>query len=324
MPLRRLERSIALNDNRQTYRSRLLLDEDRAVRRADLAAIYDFAGSRELAFREASRAVRDDPANFSSHLFLANAYDQLRDPLRINLRYETPWSGSLLQARLLAPATAGAVTPTVGLGEYTRLFEPPHFTFQGEATWLDTGEKRHTVAHAGNLGRTNYCAGVPLPAVSRRAHESRFCPKRIHRRGSPPAFPRTTRCWRKPPFKRSTAATCEPGIPPGTESVSSRFREKQLPLISVGYRHRWRPGSDTLLLAARLETDFRKEDPRAEHPIFVRETDGRLTFIPPPLPFASHLRQSFRAVSRRILPPRTVQTDFAASGRSFSAWHVFR
>ena len=42
--LHELERSIELNDNRAVYRSRLLLDEDLAVRQASLARIYDDLG----------------------------------------------------------------------------------------------------------------------------------------------------------------------------------------------------------------------------------------------------------------------------------------
>jgi len=41
------------------------------------------------------------------HLFLANSYDELRDPNRINLRYETPAEVEYLVANLLAPVGAG-------------------------------------------------------------------------------------------------------------------------------------------------------------------------------------------------------------------------
>src|SRR5204863_6875333 len=46
-----LERSVELNNNRRVYRSRLLLDEDRAVRGANLATIYADAGMTDTAFR---------------------------------------------------------------------------------------------------------------------------------------------------------------------------------------------------------------------------------------------------------------------------------
>src|SRR5205823_10086158 len=86
--VRELERSQQLNTNRQVYRSQLLLDQDRAVRGANLAGIYDDAGMIDVSVREAVRAVNTDYANYSAHLFLANSFDALRDPRQINLRYE--------------------------------------------------------------------------------------------------------------------------------------------------------------------------------------------------------------------------------------------
>ena len=105
--VRDLEKSIELNDNRRVYRSQFLLDQDRAVRSANLAAIYQDDGMDDLSVREATRGVDSDYSNASSHLFLANSYNALRDPKRINLRYETPWFNELLLANLLAPVGGG-------------------------------------------------------------------------------------------------------------------------------------------------------------------------------------------------------------------------
>jgi tetratricopeptide (TPR) repeat protein len=88
--IRDLEKSEELNDNRSVYRSQLLLDQDRAVRSANLATTYRDAGMFDVSVNEAARAVNYDYANYSAHLFLANSYDELRDPNEINLRYETP------------------------------------------------------------------------------------------------------------------------------------------------------------------------------------------------------------------------------------------
>jgi len=48
-----LEHSIELNDNRALFRSRLLLDEDLAVRSSSLARIYQKADMPEVSLREA-------------------------------------------------------------------------------------------------------------------------------------------------------------------------------------------------------------------------------------------------------------------------------
>src|SRR5262249_20892286 len=58
--VRDLEKSTDLNDNRSLYRSRLLLDQDRAVRSANLASIYRDARMTEVCVREASQAVSYD------------------------------------------------------------------------------------------------------------------------------------------------------------------------------------------------------------------------------------------------------------------------
>jgi tetratricopeptide (TPR) repeat protein len=98
--IRDLEQSQQLNSNRAVYRSSLLLDQDRAVRGANPANIYQDAGMTDVAVREAVRAVNADYANYSSHLFLANTYNSLRDPNQINIRYETPWLSEYLVANL--------------------------------------------------------------------------------------------------------------------------------------------------------------------------------------------------------------------------------
>src|SRR5207244_12543211 len=100
-------------NNRQVYRSRLLLDQDQAIRGANLATLYEDAGMTDVSAREAARAVDSDYANYSAHLFLANSYNALRDPRQINLRYETPWLSEYLVANLLAPVQAGTLSPYV-------------------------------------------------------------------------------------------------------------------------------------------------------------------------------------------------------------------
>ena len=83
------------------------------MRSANLAAIYQDDGMFDLSVREATLGVNEDYSNASSHLFLANSYNALRDPTRINLRYETPWFNELLLANLLAPVGGGPLSQFV-------------------------------------------------------------------------------------------------------------------------------------------------------------------------------------------------------------------
>src|SRR5207244_13152494 len=127
-----LEKSKEVNENRRLFRSKLLLDEDQAVRGANLASVYQDAGIftwnknvavSDWSVREASRAVNYDYANYSAHQFLANSYDALRDPTRFNLRYETVWFNELLLANLLAPVGAGSVSQDISQQEYFKMFQ---------------------------------------------------------------------------------------------------------------------------------------------------------------------------------------------------------
>jgi tetratricopeptide (TPR) repeat protein len=110
--VRELERSVELNDNRALFRSRLLLDQDLAVRSASLAKMYQSVGLEEIALSEAAQAVRYDYTSYSAHEFMAESFNALRDPTRFNLRYETVWFNELLLANT---RTRDLVSPKAAL-----------------------------------------------------------------------------------------------------------------------------------------------------------------------------------------------------------------
>ena len=147
-----IDTSIALNDNRAVYRSRLLLDDDLASRSASTARIYRDLGFEELALVEGRESVSIDPGNFSAHRFLADAYaDQPR--------HEIARVSELLQSQLLQPlnltplqpqlmddklfALRGAGPGRTGFNEYNPLFESNGVVFLldglvgGNSTWGD-------------------------------------------------------------------------------------------------------------------------------------------------------------------------------------------
>ncbi|HEY3128310.1 MAG TPA: TonB-dependent receptor [Acidobacteriota bacterium] len=105
--------SIRLNDNRAVYRSRFVLDEDRATRNVDLAKTYNRLGLSEWANAEAIKSGLFDPANSSAHLFLANTF--------LNLKGRTlAAGGELLLTRLLLPVNVNSFN---AFNDYTTLFE---------------------------------------------------------------------------------------------------------------------------------------------------------------------------------------------------------
>ena len=154
--VRDLQRSQQLNDNRQLYRSGLLLDQDRAVRGANLASLYRDAGMVDVSVREAVRAVNTDYGNYSAHLFLANSFDQLRDPELFNLRYETAWFTEYLVANLLAPVGAGTLSQTVSQQEYSKLFEQDRLGVVAASSYASHGEWVERLVQYGTLGNSSY------------------------------------------------------------------------------------------------------------------------------------------------------------------------
>ncbi len=99
-----LQKSIELNDNRAVYRSRLLLDQDLAMRGASLARIHRDLGLDPVAQIEAARSIALDPANHSAHRFLSDSY--VGRP-----RYEIARASEQLQSQLLQPINMNPVQP---------------------------------------------------------------------------------------------------------------------------------------------------------------------------------------------------------------------
>lgn len=99
-----LQQSIARNDNRAVYRSRLLLDDDLASRSAGLGRIYTDLGFQQLAHVEGVKSIQSDPANYSAHRFLADTYSN-------SPRHEIARVSELLQSQLLQPLNVTPVQP---------------------------------------------------------------------------------------------------------------------------------------------------------------------------------------------------------------------
>ena len=130
--LRGLQASIERNDNRAVYRSRLLLDQDRAARAANLAQVYRDLGFARLGVGVARRSITLDPSNASAHRFLSENYGSVR-------RREISRVSELLQAQMLQDININPIQPStsetnlnalnrggpasVGYNEFTPLFE---------------------------------------------------------------------------------------------------------------------------------------------------------------------------------------------------------
>jgi Flp pilus assembly protein TadD len=102
-----LNQSIARNDNRAVYRSRLQLDADEAARTASQAEIYRELGFDELARITASYAVGAAPGEYGGHRQLAEAYAD-------DSQYDAARASEVLQAQLLQPLSATPIMPLLG------------------------------------------------------------------------------------------------------------------------------------------------------------------------------------------------------------------
>lgn len=258
--VRDLEQSIALNDNRRVYRSQFLLDQDRAVRGANLAAIYRNEGMVEQSVREAVRSVNSDYASASAHLFLANSYNELRDPRRVLLRYETPWFNELLLANLLSPVGGGPLSQYVSQQEYSKLFERDGLGISSVTDYFSTGELRETASQFGTFGNFSYALDAedqydnglrPNNEISRLESYATF---KLQLGPQDTIFFQTKyeHLHLGDVFQRYDAR----GFRLSTQDRTFDFTERQEPaLILLGFHHEWNPGVHTLLLFGRLAND---------------------------------------------------------------------
>ncbi len=127
-----LEKSIELNDNRAVYRSRLLLDEDRAARYTSLARAYNDLRFAQLGINESTKSLTLDPSNAAAHRFLSDTYlgaprleiSRVSELLQAQLMQDiniNPIQPSLAETNLNVLARGGPVSS--GFNEFTPLFE---------------------------------------------------------------------------------------------------------------------------------------------------------------------------------------------------------
>ncbi len=167
--LKDLEQSIALNDSRAVYRSRLLLDKDQAARGTSLARVYSDLGFTELGITEATRSLSVDPANASAHRFLADVYQGTR-------RREIARVSELTQAQMLQDlnlnpiqistsetnlniVTAGGPA-SAGFNEFTPLFQRNQIQASVAAMGGDNDTSSVEAAISGVYDRVSFSLGA--------------------------------------------------------------------------------------------------------------------------------------------------------------------
>ncbi|HMP84489.1 MAG TPA: TonB-dependent receptor, partial [Verrucomicrobiota bacterium] len=254
-----LERSKELNDNRSIFRSRLLLDQDDAVRSANLASMYRDAGMFEVGVQEASRAVDLDYANASAHLFLASSYESLRDPKLRNLRYETPAFSEYLMANLLAPPGAGLLSQTISQQEYSRFFAEDGFGLSSSTTYGSGGDWAQAASQYGTFGNTSYSLDVNyLTENGQRPNND------LEYTSLAARFKQQITDSDSLMLEISTldydSGDVSQYYDQDQASTTLRVKETQEPNVLLGYNHRWSPGVHTLVLGTRLDDELKLRD----------------------------------------------------------------
>jgi outer membrane receptor protein involved in Fe transport len=281
-----LERSKELNDNRGLYRSKLLLDQDQAVRAANLAALYRDAGMTDFSQREASRAVSYDYANYSAHLFLAESYDALRDPRTLNLRYETPFFSELLVAQLLAPVGAGNLSQNVSQQEYSRFFENRGFGVFSSTEYLSTGDWTQAGSQFGTFGNTSYSLDAFYRTINGQRPNNDLEQREISLRVKQQLTPADSVFFQITDYEAENGDLIQ-YRDPAQANPGLRAMEEQEPNLYAGYHHEWSPGVHTLVLGARLHDQFTATNPFAPAITFIRSGAGVVTNVvlsPPSAP----------------------------------------
>lgn len=266
-----LEHSVELNDNRAVYRSRLLLDADRAVRSSSLANLYQSAGMNEVSVREAARAVSFDYANHSAHQFMAESLNALRDPTRFNLRYETAWFNEFLLASLLAPVGATPLSQHVSQQEYARLFEQDGFGLSSDTEYRSDGQVRELASQYGTFGRTGYSLDLDYQ------HNDGVRPNNELDRIE---WYSTLKHQLSPQdsvlllakYQNYHSGDNFQYYDPRNARRDFLFDESQKPILLGGYHREWTPGVHTMMLGGRLENDQTFKDRQAPLPVLFKDT----------------------------------------------------
>ncbi len=248
--IRDLEKSESLNDNRSVYRSQLLLDEDNAVRRANLAGLYRDDGMLDLSLREAGRAVSTDYANYSAHLFLANSFDQMRDPNWSNLRYETPTSAEFIIANLLAPGSAGVLSDLMSEPAHINLFDQNRVGVISDTTYLDRGAWLERGAQFGVYDNFSYDfeAKYTSDPGQRPNNDEQHRDLMLTIKDQ---FTSQDSVFFSVEQDKIENGDVNEYYDPSVANHDFRFSETQEPNLTLGYHHEWSPGVHTLFFAAR-------------------------------------------------------------------------
>ncbi len=258
--IRSLEHSADLNDNRAIFRSQLLLDEDRSVRSANLAAIYADAGLPEVSHHTAVRAVTESYENFSGHLFLADSYQAIQSANSFDLRMETARQSELLVANLLAPPGGGNLSQLLSEQEHLQFFDPRPVGVSSLTQYGSNGDWRQVGTVFGTVGGLSYAFDALYEKLNGEQpngqSETRQLMLTLKQR-----ITANDEAYFQIGNYKAEAGDVANYFDPTNATPGFNVEERQEPTLYAGWHHTWAPGSHTLFLAARLNDQLSLHDP---------------------------------------------------------------
>jgi ferric-dicitrate binding protein FerR (iron transport regulator) len=257
--VRELERSVELNDNRSVFRSRLLLDRDLSIRSADLAAIYDEAGLIDFSRVTASRAVSEDYANFSGHLFLSRSLQSNEDPYDYNLRYETPRQSELLIGNLLAPVGGANLSQVLSQQDYLHYFDAGPVGLSSLTQYGSQGDWQQAATFFGTIDDFSYALDSEYLSLNGQEPNADLESLRFILTAKQQFTPVDSVYFQVGYLNRESGDIVQHYDPAATDP-DVRVKEQQEPTFYAGYHHEWGPGSHTLLLVSYLRDHLTLHD----------------------------------------------------------------
>ncbi len=298
-----LEASQQRNDNRSLFRSRLLLDEDRAVRSANLASIYRDAGMTDVGIREGAKAVAYDYAGDSAHLFLSDSYNHLRDPTRFNLRYETVWFNELLLANLLAPIGAGRLSQHVSQQEYSRLFDSEGLGFANTTIARSDSSYTELASQFGTFRTTSYSLDLEYHNNKGVRRNNDLESIEWYSTIKQQITPQDTLLALVKYEDYHSGDNFHYYDPSHSLRPNFRFDVYEHPIVVGGWHHEWTPGIHTLLLGGELSSEQLVRDRAAPSLFLLEDTAGTIYANDSvPLDFTYHNRfEIYTAEANQIM-----------------------
>ena len=268
-----LERSKELYDNRSIFRSRLLLDGDQALRSADLSVIYAESGLTEFSRLSASRAVTENYADFSGHLFLARSLQKNESPNSLNLRYETPRQSELLVANLLAPPGGGNLSQLLSEQDYLQYFNERPFGASSLTEYGSRSDWSQSTTAFGTQDGFSYALDAQFISQNGQRPNNDIQQGRLIGTFKQQLTPRDSVYLQIGTFK-SHAGDLAQYYDPASANPNFRVNEDQVPTVYAGYHHEWAPGLDTLLLVSHLRDHLTFNNSQSSEIFFLRDGFG--------------------------------------------------